>query len=114
VGEQAQSGRLEARILPIYPSVPTGADLELFRVAKGELSLDYLIQPVRALYGSPFRVIALRKAPEFLCDYALVKEPNVASIREAMKWALSEDDDPRATTVVKTLEGIFGRPVTEL
>ena len=114
MGEQAQSGRLEPRILPIYPSVPTGADLELFRLAKGELSLDYLIQPVRALQGSPFRVIALRKAPDFICDYALVKQPNVASIREAMKWALGTHDDARATTVVNMLEGIFGKPVTEL
>lgn len=110
----ASPSTTEPRILPVYPSKPTGADLELFRVAKGELSLDYLIQPVRALYGSPFRVIALRKAPEFLCDYALVPNPNVDSIREAMKWALGDDDDPRATTIVKTLEGIFGRPVTEV
>ena len=110
----ASHSTTEARILPIYPSVPTGADLELFRVAKGELSLDYLIQPVRALQGSPFRVIALRKRPEFLCDYALVKQPNVASIREAMKWALGTHDDVRATTVVNTLEGIFGKPVIEL
>lgn len=104
----------ETRILPVYPSKPTGDDLELFRVAKGELSLDYLIQPVRALYGSPFRIIALRKAPEFICDYALVQNPNVDSIREAMKWALGDGDDPRATTIVKTLEKIFGGPVTEL
>lgn len=110
----ASHSTTEPRILPIYPSVPTGADLELFRAAKGELSLDYLIQPVRALQGSPFRIIALRKAPDFICDYALVKQPNVASIQEAMKWALGTHDDARATTVVNMLEGIFGKPVTEL
>lgn len=110
----ASRSTTEARILPIFPSVPTGADLELFRGAKGELSLDYLIQPVRAVYGSPFRIIALRKAPDFICDYALVKEPNVASIREAMKWALGDHEDARATTAAKMLEGIFGRPVREL
>ena len=110
----ASHSTTEARLLPIYPSVPTGADLELFRLAKGELSLDYLIQPVRAVQGSPFRIIALRKAPEFICDYALVKKPNVDSIREAMKWALGDSEDARATTVVNMLEGIFGKPVTEL
>jgi len=110
----ASRSTTEARLLPIYPSVPTGADLELFRLAKGELSLEYLIQPVRAVQGSPFRIIALRRAPEFICDYALVKEPNLASIREAMKWALGDGEDARATTVINMLEGIFGKPVTEL
>jgi hypothetical protein len=110
----ASHSTTETRILPIYPSVPAGADLELFRLAKAELSLDYLIQPVRAVQGSPFRIIALRKAPDFICDYALVKQPNVASIREAMKWALGDSEDTRAITVVNMLEGIFGKPVTEL
>ena len=104
----------EPRILPIYPSVPTGDDLELFRSAKGELSLDYLIQPVRAFYGSPFRVIALKEAPKFICDYALVAKPSVNSIREAMKWALGEHDDARAVTVLDTFKKIFGEGVVEV
>jgi hypothetical protein len=110
----ASPSTTKTRILPIYPSLPTGADLELFRSAKGELSLDYLIQPVRAVYGSPFRVIALRKAPNFFCDYALVQKPNVDSIREAMKWALGTHEDPRAKTMANMLEEIFGSPVNEL
>ncbi len=110
----ASHSTTEPRILPIYPSVPTGADLELFRAAKGELSLDYLIQPVRAVQGSPFRVIAIKKAPDFICDHALVKNPSVDSIREAMKWALGDHEDARATTVVNMLEGIFGKPIREL
>ena len=85
----------KARILPIYPSKPTGADLEAFRSAKGKLSLDYLIQPVRAVSGSPFRIIAIKEHPDFICDYAFVPEPSVESITSAMRWALSDDDDPR-------------------
>ena len=98
----------------MYPSVPTGADLELFKSAKGELSLDYLLKPVRGLYGSPFRIIALRERPDFICDHAFVEKPTVQSIREAMRWALGEEEDSRATTVVNMLEGIFGKTVTEL
>jgi len=104
----------KARILPIYPSKPTGADLEAFRSAKGKLSLDYLIQPVRAVSGSPFRIIAIKEHPDFICDYAFVPEPSVESITSAMRWALSDDDDPRAITVLKGLKKIFGEGVKEL
>jgi hypothetical protein len=104
----------EPRILPIYPSKPTGDDLETFKAAKGELSLDYLIQPVRAFSGSPFRIIALKERPDWICDYAFVPEVSVKSIKSAMQWALSDDDDPRAVTVVKTLKNIFGEGVREV
>tara|TARA_B110000483_G_C18146941_1_gene523864 strand:- start:915 stop:1241 length:327 start_codon:yes stop_codon:yes gene_type:complete len=102
------------RILPIYPSKPTGDDLEAFRSAKGELSLDYLIQPVRAFSGSPFRIIAIKEHPDWICDYAFVPEVSVASIKAAMKWALSDDDDPRAITVLKSLKKVFGEGVKEI
>jgi len=109
----ASPSTTEPRILPIYPSTPTGADLELFRSAKGKMSLDYLIQPVRAVYGSPFRIIALRKRPDFICDHAFVKEPSEKSIQAALEWALSEKEDSRATTVINMLEEIFGEGVRE-
>ena len=110
----ASPSTTNTRILPVYPSTPTGADLGLFRSAKGKMSLDYPIQPVRAVYGSPFRVIALREHPEFLCDYAFVKEPSEKSIQAALEWALGEHDDPRAVTIVSTLEKIFKGKVREV
>jgi len=109
----ASPSTTEARILPVYPSVPTGADLELFRSAKSKLSLDYLIKPVRAVYGSPFRIIALRERPDFICDHALVAKPNVDSIQAAMEWALSDKEDSRAKTVISMLREIFGEGVRE-
>lgn len=104
----------KTRILPVYPSVPTGADLELFKSAKGELSLDYLLKPVRGLYGSPFRIIALRERPDFICDYAFVEKPTVESIRDAMGWALGDHEDSRAVTIVSALEKIFKGEVKEI
>lgn len=104
----------EVRILPIYPSLPTGDDLELFRSAKGELSLDYQIQPVRGVYGSPSRIIALKERPDFICDHALVQNPTVESIKAAMEWALGDKEDSRATTMQKMLEKIFGEGVREV
>ena len=110
----ASPSTTEARILPVYPSKPVGADLEAFKAAKASMGIEYLIQPVRAVNGSPFRVIALRERPDFICDYALVKNPTEGSIRSAMEWALSDKVDDRATTVVKMLEEIFGEGVREL
>ena len=103
-----------ARILPVYPTTPLGADLELFKKAKSKLSFDGLIQPVRAVAGSPFRVVSLRKHPDFLCDYAFVPEPSEKSVTAAMGWALGDTDDPRAITVLKSLRKIFGEGVTEV
>jgi hypothetical protein len=101
-------------ILAVYPSKPAGADLEAFRAAKASMGIERLIQPVRAVQGSPFRIIALRERPEFICDYALVKNPTPASIRAAMEWALSESSDSRATTVLDMLKEIFGEGIREL
>ena len=100
--------------LPVYPSAPTGDDLRLFREAKAKLDVDVLIQPVEAVPGSPGRVIALRKRPTFICEYAFVPEPNEKSIEAALDWALSDKFDSRATTVVQQLEDIFGKGVTEI
>jgi hypothetical protein len=94
--------------------VPSGADLELFKKAKGQMGIDYLVQPVRGVHGSPGRIIALREEPNWICDYAFVKAPNLESIKAAMTWALGEGDDPRATTVLKTLKDIFGKGVREI
>jgi hypothetical protein len=110
----ASPSTTDARLLPIYPSVPAGADLELFRNAKAQLGIDYLIKPVRAVNGSPFRVIALRERPDFLCDYAFIPKPNIDSVRNAMEWALGEREDPRAVTIVGMLKEIFQGEVKEI
>jgi hypothetical protein len=110
----ASPSTTEPRILPVYPSKPAGDDLEAFKAAKASMGIDYLIQPVRAVCGSPFRVIALRERPDFVCDYAFVKNPTEASIRSAMDWALSDKVDSRATTVLDVLKQIFGEDTREL
>jgi len=110
----ASHSTTEPLILAVYPSKPAGADLEAFKAAKASMGIERLIQPVRAVHGSPFRIIALRERPDFICDYALVKNPTATSIRAAMEWALSEKSDSRATTVLDMLKEIFGEGVREL
>lgn len=96
--------------LPIHPWPVTDADLSLIKAAKAQLVTTKLVTPVEAFPGEPVRILALRVAPEFLCDYALVREPeNPVALRTALNWVLDETlDDPRATLILDQLVAIFG------
>ena len=94
--------------------MPTGDDLALLKQAKEELDLPFLIKPVKAVPGSPGRIIALREHPNFVCEHAYIPNPNPKSVLEALKWALSENYDPRAVTVVQMLSEIFKGEVKEI
>ena len=100
--------------LPIYPSKPTGDDLALLKEAKSKVPSDILIKPVRALPGSPGRILALREKPTWICEYAFIPEPNVESIKNALEWVLELKEDSRGITVIKTLKEIFGEQTREL
>lgn len=100
--------------LPIYPSKPTESDLAILKAAKGMVATTVLIKPVRAVPGSPGRIIALRERPEWLCDYAYIPDPNPHSMKAALEWALGLTEDPRGITVIRTLKEIFGTGVREV
>ena len=100
--------------LPIYPSKPTGDDLAILKAAKELVVTETLIKPVRAVPGSPGRVIALREKPGWLCDYAYIPNPNPDSMKAALEWALGLTEDARGITVIRTLREIFGPGVREL
>lgn len=83
--------------------------------AKETLDVDYLIMPVEAKASSRGRVVALKEKPGFLCDFAWVSDPsNEYAVLAALDWALSDEFDIRATTVLDTLKSIFGRETREL
>lgn len=100
--------------LPIYPHKPVGDDLTLLKQAKALIPTDKLIIPVDAVPGSPGRIIALREHPNWICDHAYVATPNLESIKAALEWALTDKEDPRATTILKTLTETFGEGVKEI
>lgn len=104
----------DVRPLPVYPRKPVNADLELIKQAKKELNLDILIQPVKAVAGSPGRILALRETPDFICDHALVKNPTVESIKAALTWILLETEDKRGVTARMMLSEILGGEVNEI
>jgi hypothetical protein len=86
----------------------------MLKEAKVYISADILIQPVRAVRGSPGRIIALREKPNWICDYAYIPEPNVESLKNALEWALELKEDSRGITVIRTLKEIFGEQTREL
>jgi hypothetical protein len=88
--------------------------MEMIKQAKAMISTDILVQPVRAVHGSPGRVIALRERPHWICDYAYIPNPNVDSLKEAIEWALNLKEDSRGITVIRTLREIFGEGTTEI
>jgi hypothetical protein len=100
--------------LPVYPNKPTGGDLELIKQGKASIQTDLLIQPVKAVPGSPGRILALRERPNFICDYAFVQNVTLESVTAALEYCLGLNDDPRATNVVMMLKEVFGEELKEI
>lgn len=106
----------DVRPLPIYPWPVDPAALELVKRAKAELETQFKVVPVRALPGSPGRMLALGVKPNFVCDYAPVVDPsNYTSVKNALSWVLDETQDvERGVTVLDCLKEIFGPQTREL
>lgn len=100
--------------LAIWPSVPTGGALAALKQAKQQIPDAPLVSPVRAVPGSPGRVLAIGERPPFLCDYALVAEATPERIKPALEWVLGLREDERGMTVLKKLKQIFGPETTEV
>lgn len=104
--------------IPVWPNIPTGADLKLFKDAKKVLDdagkINVLIKPVRAVPGSPFGVIALRERPNFVCKHILLNTPDIPSVANAIEWIVTGRSDARVTDVTYLLKEIFGPEVTEI
>lgn len=100
--------------LPIYPSVPSGDTLAALKSAKQQIPDAPLVQPVKAVPGSPGRILAIGSPPPWLCDYALVGEPTPERLKPALEWALGLKEDDRAMTILKKLQHIFGPETREI
>lgn len=105
----------DLRPLPIYPWPLNEVDYGAVRLAKARLGVEWKVLPRPAIAGSPGRILALREPPPFLCDYALVNDPqNGNSMLAALEVALGLKDDERMNTVLDTLKSIFGEGVREI
>ena len=104
----------DVKPLPVYPRKPVGAVLEALKQAKSKLPTSLLISPENAVPGSPGRVLAIGEKPNFLCDYAYVKEPTVESLEQALAWCLELKEDTRGVTIGRMLSELWGGEVKEI
>lgn len=103
---------LKMRDLYIYGS----PDMERLKSAKASLGLPYLVQPIRVSGSTTFaRFLAWGDKPPGLGDYAYVTdETSPDGLTAALRWVLTDEDNPRATTILSTLTNIFGFGVREV
>ena len=100
--------------LPIYPGLPSSEVMGMIKEAKAQVGTNTLVKPVRAVKGSPGRILAIGEKPDWICEYAYIKEPSTQSFKEALEWILGIREDPRGVTIIRTLREIFGPDVQEL
>ena len=100
--------------LPMYPGLPKSEVMGMIKEAKAQIQTDALVKPVRAVAGSPGRILAIGEKPDWICEYAYVKEPSTQSFKEALEWILGIKEDPRGVTIIRTLTEIFGPGVREV
>lgn len=89
-------------------------DWAAIKQAKDELDLPFLVKPVQAVPGSPGRVLALGVLPGWVCDYYPVWKAQSPAIKDAIRWVLTGNDDPKAVTMEKALQNILGPDVKEV
>lgn len=105
----------ELRPLAVW-GAPQPGDVETLQRAESALGLPFALALVPAVPGSPTRVLALRSAPPFLCDFRGSVDPqNDPDLLVKMMWVLDpRRHDPAASLILDQLRGIFGPDVTEI
>lgn len=104
------------RPLPILThdgSLPTGADLEALKAAKLSLGYEGLVLPARAVQGSPGPILAVGVTPDWLTEFAYVKDwSSVTLLADALRTVLISPERAMGDTYLlsKWLKG----PVTFL
>lgn len=102
------------RPLPILThdgSLPTGADLEALKAAKLSLGYEGLVLPARAVQGSPGPILAVGVTPDWLTEFAYVKDwSSVTLLADALRTVLMSPERAMGDTYLlsKWLKG----PVT--
>lgn len=80
------------RPLPILTpdgSLPTGADLTALKFAKLSSGYEGLVLPGKALKGSPGPILAVGVEPDWLVEFAYVKDwSSLTALAEALKTVL--------------------------
>lgn len=89
--------------------------MDWIRDIKKEVMPNELIQPSRAVPGTPGRVLAWEKVPDFACDYALINEnTSDEGLEAAFKHVMHIEDHPKGVTMAQWLENVIDGPIREV
>lgn len=89
--------------------------MDEIKVIKKELMPDELIQPSKAVPGTPGRVLAWEKIPDFACDYALINDGTTREgLVAAFKHVMHITDHPKGVTMAGWLENVIDGPIREI
>jgi hypothetical protein len=92
----------------------TPVDWSRIKAAKAALKLDFTVQPVKWVPGSPGRVLAIGSEPSGLWEGAFIKDTTTPHLIDALRIVLTDDVDPRMMTWNRWLENQLGPGVTEV
>lgn len=93
--------------------------LEPLKAAKQAIGWEGLIVPryPRSADDSHAqqRILAIGTRPPWLVDYALISERTSAEgWQAALRWALTDEEHPKATMILDQLRSIFGKGLREI
>lgn len=89
--------------------------MDEIKIIKKEVMPDELIQPSRAVPGTPGRVLAWESVPDFACDYALINDgTSRAGLVAAFKHVMHVEDHPKGVTMAQWLENVIDGPIREV
>ena len=95
-------------------NIPT-AYMERVKQAKLRILGDELVQPHKAVPGTPGRILAYGDMPPFACDYALITErTSDAGLEAALKHVLGIQDHVKGVGMAEWLSKVMGAQVVEV
>jgi hypothetical protein len=89
-------------------------DWSRIKAAKAALNLDFTVQPVKWVPGSPGRVLAIGSEPSGLWEGAFIKDTTTPNLIDALRIVLTDAVDPRMMTWERWLNNQMGPGVTEV
>lgn len=111
-------GQTSLRPLPILTAsreLPAGGALDRLRRAKLATGYSGLVEPRKAVYGSPGPILAVGVEPDWLTEFAFVPNFNdVGRLTEALRAILMNPEDPRIGQPVDLLSKWLGVEVKEV
>jgi len=89
--------------------------MDRIKAIKQEVMPDELIQPSRAVPGTPGRVLAYGNVPDFACDYALINEhTSDAGLKAAFMHVMHIANHPKGVSMAQWLENVIDGPIREI